>query len=175
MKIKLSDTAKIIAALEEGQGRATARTASLHEVNALAEYAEQKLEKLGLAKSLRAGATAYYYPPQVPNSYDYAASGTFFTLQRGSSDWYLTEVSRGRTGHVNYGANATQQIRLSIDQQMYCVRTNPLFKDVRAVPLAAFDSSLLLEAHRNPKVLSNVVVTKKPETEQASRTDDSPV
>lgn len=163
MKIKVSDTAKLIAALEEGQGRAKARRVDVSDVLALATYAELELEKLELAKSFRAGATAYYFPPKVPNSYDYAAAGTFFTLQRGSADWYLVEVSRGTTGHVNYGAGATQQVRLSVDQQMYCVRTNPLFKDVRAVPLSAFDPSLLMEAYRNPKVLSNVSVIKKQE------------
>lgn len=131
MKIKITDTNKVNAAIAEVEGRATARCASAGDVLGLAKYAEVKLAAL-LAKSHWAGAQAHYRPGRVANSYNYRAAGTFFTITRGSSAWYLTSVSRDDVGSQSYGGGDHYDITLSVAQQLQIVALNPLLSGITA-------------------------------------------
>lgn len=96
MKIKVSDVAAVNAALAAVNGKATAHTITSPEwVKALANDTEKLLEGRGLAKAERNGTTLTYTPmgPSA-NKYKYAATSTRITLQRGSKEWYLTNVER---------------------------------------------------------------------------------
>jgi len=160
-RTKITDTEKVQAFLDEGQGRATARTLSPHDIETLAAYGEKRLEELGLAKSYRAGATAHYHPPRVANSYNYAAEGTYAVVTRGSSEWYLTDVRRVQTGSQSYGGCARHAIRLTAAQQIQLINHSDLYSDVTALPNAAFaDKMLPYRLRQDPKLLASLQVTQ---------------
>jgi hypothetical protein len=161
MKIKVTDTEKIREALSESQGRATARILSPTDINNLAAYGERRLDELGLAKSYRAGAKAHYYPPKVANSYKYAADGTYATVTRGGSGWYLTDVHRGQTGNKSYGGHWRSDITLSAAQQIQLINCSDLYTEVTALPNSAFDAPLRWQLRANPKLLGTLQVIQK--------------
>lgn len=160
-RVKVTDETGVQQMLDEGQGRASARTVSFSDVVALAKYGEDQLAKLGVPQKIRTGAQASYYPPSVPNSYNYAASGTFMTVTRGTKDWYLTSVARGNAGSCSYGKGSTDRLKLTLEQQLHYVRTNPLLCDVIPVPRSCVDSHLLVQSYSDSKALLNVAVTAK--------------
>jgi hypothetical protein len=162
-KVKVTDTNKVLEALEEGQGRATARTVDTSDIAALALYGERRLEELGLPKKFRAGATVHYSPPKVANSYNYAADGTYATITRGSSHWYVTDVHRGQTGSQSYGGRDRRSIRLTPEQQIQLINNNDLFGDVFALPNSAIDNTLRWKVRQDPKLLASLQVIQKPE------------
>jgi hypothetical protein len=173
MKTKITDTAKVIESLNEGQGKATARTLTPHDIEQLAAYGEKRLEELGLAKHYRVGAKAFYSPPRVPNSYKYRAEGTYATITRGSSAWYLTEVRRADTGSQSYGGSARHAIRLTAAQQIQLINNSELYSDVVALPNSVFDPWTLTRLKTEPKLrtdteklLSFLQVTEKEPTKQ---------
>jgi hypothetical protein len=160
-RTKITDIKKVQAFLDEGQGSATARILASHDIETLAAYGEKRLEELGLAKSYRAGATAHYYPPQVPNSYKYPADGTYATITRGSSGWYLTDVHRGQTGSRSYGASWRRAIKLTAAQQIQLINASDLYTDVTALPNSAFENQLRWRLQQDPKLLASLQVTEK--------------
>lgn len=111
-RINITHTAKIIAALDAAQGRATARTISPEDLVAHAAEAEKQMETAGVPKALRRGATLRILPARVANSYKYAAEGTRATLERGSTGWFLTSASRGHCGHCSYGGYGRAQLEM---------------------------------------------------------------
>jgi hypothetical protein len=169
-KTKTTDTTGVQAILDEGQGKATARILLPHDITALAAYGERRLEELGLAKSYRSGATAHYSPPRVPNSYNYRADGTYATITRGSTGWYLTEVRRGDTGSQSYGGSARHAIRLTSAQQIQLINSSPLYSDVTALPNSAFGPQILYRLRQDPKLLSLLQVTEKEQPKQEGGT-----
>ena len=162
-KVKVTDTNKVLEALEEGQGRATARTVDISDIVALAAYGEKRLEDLGLPKRYRAGATAHYSPPKVPNAYKYSADGSYATLTRGSSHWYLTDIHRGQTGSQPHGGYSRRSIRLTPEQQIRLINESDLYADVFALPNAAIDNVLRWRVRQEPKLLASLQVIQKPE------------
>jgi hypothetical protein len=172
-KTKTTDTTGVQAILDEGQGKATARTLTPHDIEQLAAYGEKRLEELGLAKHYRVGAKAYYSPPRVPNSYKYRADGTYATITRGSSGWYLTEVRRGDTGSQSYGGSSRHAIRLTAAQQIQLINNSELYSDVIALPNSVFDPWTLTRLKTEPKLrtdtaklLSLLQVTEKEQQPQ---------
>jgi hypothetical protein len=111
-RINVTQTAKITAALDAAQGRATARTISPEDLVTFAAEAEKQMEKAGIPKALRKGATLRILPARVANAYQYAAEGTSATLERGSTDWYLISASRGHCGHCSYGGYGRTQLEM---------------------------------------------------------------
>jgi len=101
MKTKINDknSAAIEAALKKSNGNATAHTfRSSGEIIACAHQAEAQLQRLGLAKGSRSGATATATSGgSVANAYKYSRITSTTQMIRGSSAWFLTEVSAGET------------------------------------------------------------------------------
>lgn len=95
MRINISDTAKVVAALASVNGRATAHTVTAaHEVREIAKSAEQLLDAAGMTKAERRGSTVTFQP-DGPSSraYKWAAKSTRITLERGASDWFVVGVA----------------------------------------------------------------------------------
>lgn len=101
MKTKINDknSAAIEAALTKANGKAFAHTfVNAEEIIQASMQAEAQLEKLALAKGSRSGATATANSGgSVANAYKYTRITTTAQMVRGSSAWFLTEVSAGET------------------------------------------------------------------------------
>ena len=121
MKIKVTnsdaDKARLLAALAQINGAATAHTAGAWDCIDQAQKAEAHLEALGLNKKDRAGAVRVYISGErVSNSYmrkgysDRVA--TRIRLERGSTCWYVTSIARTAVGQ-NGGWSRT---RLTVKQ-----------------------------------------------------------
>ena len=76
LKLDLTKSAAIDAAINTAEGKATTRTADSSTATALANFAETELTNLGLPKKYWKGAKATYLPGAVCGSYGYAAFGT---------------------------------------------------------------------------------------------------
>ena len=100
----------------------------------------------------------HLYPPKVPNSYKYQASGTYATITRGGSAWYLTDVHRGPIGSKSYGGNWQQAIQLTEQQQLHLVNSSDLYSEVTALPNSAFDPQVLYRLRQDPKLLDSLRV-----------------
>ena len=99
MKINVNNKEKIEAALNETQSRAKARTISYEDILETIEHIE---EKLNISKKAMVGviARASLHCQHFPANYNGQPMGTEFTIQRFSSGWFLTGVSRENIEHV---------------------------------------------------------------------------
>ena len=94
IKIIPDNFSTIVAALSAVNGRAAEHCyTSADEIEALAKYAECRLEHFGLPKAERPGANLYATSgAAVPNAYKYGRKATYIVLERKGAGWYLTEV-----------------------------------------------------------------------------------
>ena len=115
MKINVTDKTKLQNAIDEAEGKANARTLSAGTVQGGAEKAEKRLDHLGIPKKHRTGCQVSFRPAQVANSYRSIAYGTYATIQRFPSGWFLVNVNRGATGSCSFGSWARQTLKLSDD------------------------------------------------------------
>jgi len=96
MKLKISDNpadqARIEDALRRVNGQADRHTySSASEIIAVANKAEQELDRLLLPKKNRAGAVATKTSGgKMPTSYGYRRIATYIEMKRGSRHWFLT-------------------------------------------------------------------------------------
>lgn len=99
MKININNKEKIEAALNEVQSRAKARTISYEDILETIEHIE---EKLNISKKAMVGVIARVslHCQHFPANYNGQPMGTEFTIQRFSSGWFLTGVSRENIEHV---------------------------------------------------------------------------
>ena len=97
MKIKINDknTAALEAALAKANGNATAHTfRSASDLIERARQAEAKLQSLSLAKCSRSGAIATANSGgSVANAYKYTRITSIAVMVRGSSAWFLVDLS----------------------------------------------------------------------------------
>jgi hypothetical protein len=107
MKIKITEKNReaIDAALAKANGKAQAHTfTSASSVSASARIAEADLSDLGIPKSQRAGATARASSgSRLPNAYKYRRVISHITITRGSSAWFLSEISTVETWDKSAG------------------------------------------------------------------------
>lgn len=99
MKININNKEKIEAALNEVQSRVKARTISYEDILETIEHIE---EKLNISKKAMVGVIARVslHCQHFPANYNGQPMGTEFTIQRFSSGWFLTGVSRENIEHV---------------------------------------------------------------------------
>lgn len=97
--------------LEELQRRWRARTISAYQLEDAAKEAEARLEKAGIPKRDRPGATATLDPWSVPKSYGYAAEGSVAHLVRKTGGWYLDRIERT---YVRLAALANGGLRVRV-------------------------------------------------------------
>jgi len=105
VKINVSDTAKIAAALGAVNGTASAHTASAADVAAQAVIAEAHLAALGIAKKDRSGAVRDYVSGDaVSNAYSKknwsGRAATRVRLTRGVSGWFVCAGGRVTVGQA---------------------------------------------------------------------------
>ena len=121
MKLKIDSTnsAAIDAALAAANGRASQHTAGVGDITSAATQAEAELTRLGLPASRRTGAIVHYTSGgSVPSSYKYQRTVTRARLIRGSSHWFLTEVS---TASVWPNHKSGNSLTLTADQDAHLV------------------------------------------------------
>jgi hypothetical protein len=97
MKIKIVEANRraINILLGEINGKSLAHTAHDKHIFELAELMEMKLEKFSIAKKDRAGAKASGMSGgDVPTAYRYSRIVNTYTIERGSSDWFLIDAQR---------------------------------------------------------------------------------
>jgi len=118
MKIKITNTEALRAALDAVNGAATTHTAGLWAVADQVQKTEAHLETLGLTKKDRPGAVRVHISGErVSNAYtkknwsDRVA--TFIRLERGSSCWFVTAISRAAVGQ----SGGWSETRLTVAQR----------------------------------------------------------
>ena len=92
MKIKIVEANRraINILLGEINGKSLTHTAHDKHIFELAELMEMKLEKFSIAKKDRAGARASGMSGgNVPTAYKYSRIVNTYTIERGSSEWFL--------------------------------------------------------------------------------------
>lgn len=119
MKIKINESnrAAITAALVAANGRATEHTFNgATSIIGVATMAEAKLELLGLNKTQRVGARAVSRSGgPVAKSYRYKRITTHIKILRGSTGWFLTEITSNEgwmfsDGHAYVALTTTQDL-----------------------------------------------------------------
>ena len=100
MKVKIveANRQKINILLGEINGKSLAHTAHDKHVFELAELMEMRLEKFSIAKKDRSGARASGMSGgNVPTAYKYSRIVNTYTIERGSSDWFLINATKTET------------------------------------------------------------------------------
>jgi len=95
MKIKIVEANRraINILLGEINGKSVSHTAHDKHIFELAELMERKLEKFGIAKKDRSGARASGMSGgDVPSAYKYSRIVNTYTIERGSSEWFLIDA-----------------------------------------------------------------------------------
>ena len=91
MKILITNTEKLKAAIKEAEGRATARTVKADDI----EYIIGKVSK-GIAKAKLSGTKVYYSGAEhFPNAYKYRPESTHWTAENINGRWYVIDIFRG--------------------------------------------------------------------------------
>lgn len=104
MKINIEKTADIANAIDAAEIGARARRFPAAEyVRDMVTKAEAQLKALGIPKVAWTGSYIVYEPPGPANSYKYRAEGTWVTITRYPSGWFLTEVARRTVHSASYG------------------------------------------------------------------------
>ena len=116
MRIKITEANRraINILLGEINGKSFAHTAHDKHIFELAELMEMKLEKFGIAKKDRAGAKASGMSGgTVPSSYKYSRIINTYTIERGSSEWFLIAANK----IDNWGSAGKDKLSLTVAQR----------------------------------------------------------
>ena len=116
MKIKIVEANRraINILLGEINGKSFAHTAHDKHIFELAELMEMKLEKFGIAKKDRASAKASGMSGgTVPSSYKYSRIINTYTIERGSSEWFLIAANK----IDNWGSAGKDKLSLTVAQR----------------------------------------------------------
>jgi len=116
MKIKIVEANRVAinALLDKINGKSYSHTAFHKHIFDLAASSELQLEKFEIAKKDRSGATASGMSGgNVPSAYKYSRIINDYTIERGSSDWFLIAVSK----YANYGNAAKPRLSLTTVQR----------------------------------------------------------
>jgi len=137
MKIKIVEANRVAinALLDKINGKSYSHTAFHKHIFDLAASSELQLEKFEIAKKDRSGATASGMSGgNVPSAYKYSRIINDYTIERGSSDWFLIAVSK----YANYGNAAKPRLSLTPAQRDIAVsKFTEQFSVQKAVELAA--------------------------------------
>ena len=116
MKIKITEANRraINVLLGEINGKSLSHTAHDKHIFELAELMEMRLEKFGIAKKDRAGAKAFGMSGgNVPTAYKYSRIINTYTIERGSTDWFLIAANK----IDNWGNAGKDQLSLTPAQR----------------------------------------------------------
>lgn len=103
-KLNLTNEGKITEILDEVQKRAQTRTLNYADITDLIEEIENRLKNLKVPKKDWQGMKYHVNPHNstFPASYNGTPEGTIFTLIRGSSNWFISDIARS---YCNRGEN----------------------------------------------------------------------
>lgn len=115
MKIRIDkkNGQKFIKAIDEAEGRATSRLLETYRLFDAVEDAEEKLYSMKIPQKARLGCTVFIEPEALPNSYKYGGQGTFASVQRYSTGWFLTGVRRDYCRTKSFGDGERSVLLLS--------------------------------------------------------------
>ena len=116
MKIKIVEANRraINILLGEINGKSLAHTAHDKHIFELAELMEMRLEKFGIAKKDRSGAQASGMSGgDVPTAYKYSRIINTYTIERGSTDWFLIAANK----IDNWGNAGKDKLSLTVAQR----------------------------------------------------------
>ena len=97
MKIKIVEANRVAinALLDKINGKSYSHTAFHKHIFDLAKSSELQLNKFDIAKKYRSGAIASGMSGgNVPSAYKYSRIVNTYTIERGSSDWFLIDAQR---------------------------------------------------------------------------------
>lgn len=97
MRVNVTNTEALTAALEAVNGRATAHTMAPGQVLDLAERIEEDLQNRGVPKKHLKGARVIYTPAGPGKAYARKSRhvvSTQIQMERGASGWFLTNAER---------------------------------------------------------------------------------
>lgn len=115
MKININNIEKVQEAISWAQAGCRARLFDMDRVKPAVEKAEKTLAGLKIAKKYWIGCRIHFQPEQAPNKYAVkgAAYGTYVTVERCATDWFLVHADRGRCEATSYGAPEREVLILS--------------------------------------------------------------
>ena len=113
MKINIEKKVEIKSAIDTAEGKSTTRCLDPDYIPGFIEAAEKKLKALAIPQKAWVGCRVEIRPEAVPNSYKYSANGTYATITRFPSGWFLTDVRRDQTHSKRYGGNRPGRLHLS--------------------------------------------------------------
>lgn len=113
MKINVTATEKLSAAIKTAQGRASARTIDAEEIKSEVKRIEIALSRI-LNKKDWVGAVFNIdiNAQSFPGAYNGTPESTHFTLERFASGWFVTDVSRKYTK-----TSRRNELKLTEDQK----------------------------------------------------------
>ena len=115
MKININNKNAIIAAIKEAEGKATSFTLCESDVQQAVKDAERKFYVLGIPKKLWKGCYISMTPELPAKAYKYRPSGTYATIYRYSTAWFVTNISRRQTGTTSGGRSRRNILKLTED------------------------------------------------------------
>lgn len=116
MKIKITEANRraINIVLGEINGKSLSHTANDKNIFELAELMEMQLCKFSIAKKDRAGAKASGMSGgDVPSAYKYSRIVNTYTIERGSSEWFLIDAQRNEV----WGNASKDRLSLTVAQR----------------------------------------------------------
>ena len=136
MKIKITEANRVAinALLEKINGKSVSHTASAQNIFDLAYLMEVRLDKFSIAKKDRGGAIASGMSGgNVPSAYKYSRIVNTYTIERGSSAWFLISIDKFQ----NWGNASKDQLSLTPAQRDIAVsKFTAQFSVQAVVPLA---------------------------------------
>ena len=119
LKIKLSDTDKINAALDEVQAKSRVRTITVENIEAMCEIV---FKRCGISKKAMNGVsfTADWNAQAFPNAYKGIPESTIVSASFVRGEWIITDISRGTTRRptVAYHVCLTDDAKAAIIQSI---------------------------------------------------------
>jgi len=130
MKIKIAqqNQEKINSKIQDVEGSAKARCLTYLDLCDLTKRAENRLKELKIPVKERKGAKAKNGLEKLPNSYKWISYGTQVLVERGSTDWFLTNVIRNKCKTQSYGGKEEDVFILTESQQIKAVTEIPELK-----------------------------------------------
>lgn len=113
MKINIKNTSKLILAIDNAQKNITARTVTVFDCIDAIKQAEKKLKLLEVSPKYWKDCTIEIKPEKVTNSYKYYASGTYVTIKRFATGWFMIDIGRCESFKRSYGGDRDIILHLS--------------------------------------------------------------
>ena len=117
MKINIHQTEHILDRLHSVEINCRARTFDINRLGDI-NIAEAVLRNLKIPQKYWQGCAIIFHPPAVPNSYNYKSvlthgEGTSVIVEKFSSGWFVTDISRVRCRSARWGGPETTKLILS--------------------------------------------------------------